>query len=91
MNSEPILQVVFFRTPSGRESVRDWLREMEKDDRKVIGEDIKLVQFRCPSVCHSCANLKPICGKCGRASAVAASHGSCLRYMRQKWRYCTDS
>ncbi len=48
MNSEPILQVVFFRTPSGRESVRDWLREMEKNDRKVIGEDIKLVQFRWP-------------------------------------------
>ena len=48
MSNEPILQVVFFRTPSGREPVRDWLREMDKDDRKVIGEDIKLAQYRWP-------------------------------------------
>lgn len=48
MDGEPILQVVFFRTVSGREPVREWLREMDRDDRKVIGEDIKLVQFRWP-------------------------------------------
>jgi phage-related protein len=28
--------------------VRDWLKELEKDDRKTIGEDIKLIQFRWP-------------------------------------------
>lgn len=48
MSGEPILSVVFFRTESGREPVRDWLKDLAKEDRKVIGEDIKLVQFRWP-------------------------------------------
>ncbi len=48
MNSDPILKVVFFCTESGREPVRLWLLELEKEDRKVIGEDMKLVQFRWP-------------------------------------------
>jgi hypothetical protein len=48
MNIEPILSVFFFRSETGREPVRDWLKEMERDDRKIIGEDIKLVQFRWP-------------------------------------------
>lgn len=48
MNGQPILQVIFFRNPSGREPVREWLKEMDKADRTAIGEDIKLVQFRWP-------------------------------------------
>ena len=48
MNGEPILNVVFFRTQVGREHVREWLKSIDKADRKVIGEDIKLVQFRWP-------------------------------------------
>ena len=48
MNEEPILQVVFFRMESGREPVREWLKELDTGDRKTIGEDIKLVQFRWP-------------------------------------------
>jgi phage-related protein len=48
MSDKPILNVVFFRSDLGREPVRDWLKELEKDERKVIGEDIKLVQFRWP-------------------------------------------
>ena len=45
---EPVLTVVFFRTESDREPVREWLKGLERADRKVIGEDIKLVQFRWP-------------------------------------------
>ena len=46
MNRLPTLRVLFFRTQFGREPVRDWLLELDRQDRKVIGEDIKLVQFR---------------------------------------------
>ena len=42
------LQVVFYKTDSGKEPVRDWLKELNKDDRKVIGKDIKTVQFGWP-------------------------------------------
>lgn len=48
MNEQPILQVIFFHNPSGREPVREWLKAMDKEDRTLIGEDIKLVQFRWP-------------------------------------------
>ncbi len=48
MSDLPILHVLFFRLQSGREPVRDWLMSLAKDDRKSIGEDIKLVQFRWP-------------------------------------------
>jgi phage-related protein len=48
MNAEPILTVAFFRTDMGREPVREWLKSLDKETRKAIGEDIKLVQFRWP-------------------------------------------
>ena len=44
----PILSVVFFRTETGREPVRDWLRSLPRDNRRIIGEDIKTVQFGWP-------------------------------------------
>ncbi|HEV3113594.1 MAG TPA: type II toxin-antitoxin system RelE/ParE family toxin [Candidatus Binataceae bacterium] len=38
----------FFRSDSGREPVREWLKSLEAADRKVIGEDIKDVEFSWP-------------------------------------------
>lgn len=40
------IQVVFFRLDSGREPVRDWLKELNRESRKTIGEDIKTLQFQ---------------------------------------------
>jgi len=48
MNREPALNVVFFRIDAGREPLREWLKSLDEEDRKTIGEDIKLVQFRWP-------------------------------------------
>ena len=49
MNShEPILSVGFFRTETGREPVREWLKSFPRENRKIIGEDIKTVQFGWP-------------------------------------------
>jgi phage-related protein len=48
MNTDSVLSVVFFLTDSGGEPVREWLKSLDKEDRKTIGEDIKLVQFRWP-------------------------------------------
>ena len=35
----------FYRTDGGREPVREWLQKPDSADRKVIGEDIKDVEF----------------------------------------------
>jgi phage-related protein len=48
VSKEPILTVNFFRTDSGNEPVREWLKDREKEERKLTGEDILLVQFRWP-------------------------------------------
>jgi phage-related protein len=45
---EPILSVRFFRTEAGNEPVREFLRESSQTDRKIIGTDIKEVQFGWP-------------------------------------------
>lgn len=45
---EPILSVVFFRTETRREPVREWLKSLPREQRKMIGEDIKTVQFGWP-------------------------------------------
>jgi phage-related protein len=47
--SEPKrLPARFYRSNSGREPVREWLKNLELEDRKVIGEDIKDVEFSWP-------------------------------------------
>jgi phage-related protein len=45
---QPTLRVLFYRTASGREPVREWLRGLNREARKVIGEDVKTVQFGWP-------------------------------------------
>lgn len=41
-------QVVFYRTPSGNEVVCDWLKQLPRAERDVIGQDLMRVQFRWP-------------------------------------------
>jgi phage-related protein len=38
----------FYALPSGREPVREWLKELSLDDRRIVGEDIKDVEFAWP-------------------------------------------
>lgn len=42
------LPAAFYALPSGREPVREWLKSLDGDDRKIIGEDIKDVEFAWP-------------------------------------------
>jgi phage-related protein len=39
---------IFFRTASGNEPVREWLKELPPEDRKRIGEDLKTVEYGWP-------------------------------------------
>jgi len=40
-----VLKVYFFRTSTGNEPVKDWLKLRTQEDKKAIGEDIKAVEF----------------------------------------------
>lgn len=43
-----ILQVLFYRTLSGHEPVREWLLSLPKEYKKLIGSDIKIAQYGWP-------------------------------------------
>ena len=38
----------FYRSDNGREPVREWLKSLDSQDRRAIGEDIKDVEFSWP-------------------------------------------
>jgi phage-related protein len=42
------IPVVFYRTRSGAEVVRDWLRGLDEADRNAVGQDLMRVQYRWP-------------------------------------------
>ncbi len=48
MPTDRPIPVLFFQLDSGREPVREWLKNLSRDDRKAIGEDLKTMQFGWP-------------------------------------------
>lgn len=42
------IPLVFFRSASGNEPVREWLKDLAADDRLVIGQDLMRAQWRWP-------------------------------------------
>jgi phage-related protein len=51
------LTVVFYRTQSGAEPVRDWLKTLSQEDRRKSGEDIKTCEFGWPIGMPICRSL----------------------------------
>jgi phage-related protein len=44
----PILDIYFYKTEQGNEPVREWLQQLNNEDKKCIGEGMKTVQFGWP-------------------------------------------
>ena len=44
----------FYRNENGTEPVRDWLKSLSKEERFLIGADIKTVEFGWPIGMHTC-------------------------------------
>ena len=42
------IRAMFFKTESGNEPVREWLKSLSKADRQCIGEDIATVEYGFP-------------------------------------------
>jgi phage-related protein len=56
---DPILRVVFYRSASGREPVREWLMDLSRADRQVIGLDLKTAQYGWPCGMPLIRKLEP--------------------------------
>lgn len=52
------ITAAFYATESGNEPVRDWLLELAKEDRVIVGEDIATVEFGWPVGMPVCRNLR---------------------------------
>lgn len=48
MDDEIRLRVLFYRTSVGTEPVREWLKALPTEERKIIGNDLKTAQFGWP-------------------------------------------
>jgi phage-related protein len=58
-----VIPAKFFRTASGVEPVRKWLKELQKDDSHTIGENIREVEFGWPigmPLCRSIIGYKDL-------------------------------
>jgi phage-related protein len=51
------ITVRFYRLGSGKEPVREWLLSLSREDRRVIGTDIKTVEFGWPVGLPVCRSL----------------------------------
>jgi phage-related protein len=58
VNLPPKIPLVFFRTVSGTEPVREWLRGLDLEERRLIGLDLQRVQFRWPIGMPLCRPMK---------------------------------
>lgn len=47
-SAEHKIPPVFYRTASGNELVRDWLKDLDRDDRLEVGGDLHRVWYRWP-------------------------------------------
>ena len=51
------IPVIFYRTAGGSEPVRDWLRSLPSEDRRIIGNDLATVQVGWPLGMPLCRSL----------------------------------
>jgi phage-related protein len=51
------IPAVFFKTKAGNEPLREWLKSLDANDRRCIGEDIKTVEFGWPVGMPTCKSM----------------------------------
>jgi hypothetical protein len=74
------LPAFFYVLPSGREPVREWLKGLPADDRRIVGEDIKDVEFAWPIGMPLCRLIGTrAVGSAQLVDPVAHCAGSVLR------------
>ena len=51
------LPAAFYATPSGNEPVREWLLDLDENDRRTVGYDIAIAEFGWPVGMPVCRSL----------------------------------
>jgi len=53
-----LLQVRFYQSDKGNEPVREWLKSLSEDDRRIIGMDLKTVEYGWPIGMPLCRKVR---------------------------------
>jgi phage-related protein len=56
-DTEKTLPITFYRMLSGREPVREWLKALSSEDKRIIGEDLKTIEYGWPIGMPLCRNM----------------------------------
>jgi phage-related protein len=56
------LDIDFYETETGSKPVHEWLKSFPKEDRKIIGDDLRHMQESWPIGMPVCKNIGPIKG-----------------------------
>ena len=75
----------FYRSDSGREPVREWLKSLETEDRKAIGEDLKDVEFSWPIGMPRVRPLGHELWEVRSSLSTVASHGFSSAWSGKPW------
>ena len=92
-----ILPAIFYRTAAGSEPVRDWLKGLSRDDKRIVGQDIATVEFGWPVGMPHCRSLAGVrlWIRSFTSAAVAVSYRFFMRKLYRNLRpivsgiYCT--
>ena len=55
--SDKRISFVFYQTPGGSEPVKEWLKSLDFADRKIIGEDLRTIEYGFPIGMPTCRPL----------------------------------
>ena len=81
----------FYRSDSGREAVWEWLKSLDAADRRIIGEDIKDVEFSWPIGMPLVRSLGRSIWEVRSSLRMAASPACCFASSGGAWCFCTGS
>lgn len=56
-DSEKRVRVAFYRTAAGNLPVREWLKDLDPEDRKIVGDDLRTVELGWPLGMPLCRSL----------------------------------
>lgn len=56
-HDEKRIRVVFYQTATGKMPVREWLKSLDPEDRKIVGDDLRTVELGWPLGMPLCRSL----------------------------------
>ena len=88
-DSEKRIHVAFYRTAAGNLPVKEWLKDLDPEDRQIVGDDLRTVELGWPLGMPLCRSLSSHKGLWEVRSALPGNRkarvGFCLADGHRVW------